>query len=46
MNARDKKLLAFYAAVFAFGIYTNMKINQLNKAVEEVRQLNKDTWAI
>lgn len=46
MNARDKNLLAFYVVVFAFSIYTNMKIKRQNQAVEDLRKLNKDTWTI
>lgn len=46
MDAWEKKLLAFYVAVFAFSIYTNRNIKQQNKAVEDLRQLNKDTWVI
>ena len=44
MKARDENLLIIYASVFAFGVITYMKIKQQNNTVEEVRQLNKDTW--
>lgn len=46
MNSRDRKLLVFYLIVFAFGIYTNKKIQKQQEAVEELRQLNKDTWVL
>lgn len=46
MAGRDKILLGLYLGVFLLGFYTNMKINQHEALVEDLRQINKDTWTI
>lgn len=46
IEGRDKILLGLYLGVFLLSVYTNMKIKQHEALVEDLRQINKDTWTI
>lgn len=46
MEKTDQFLLALYTVVFSFGVYTNMKISEHDKEIQELRQVNKDTWTV
>lgn len=46
LETRDRILLGLYVGVFVFGLYTNTKIKEHESLVENLRQINKDTWTI